>query len=722
VKIGAIGFAFFLFGCIEDSLLICDNGLACPVGTTCDAVHARCVHPEQLTACESVTDGSECMFDGAPGVCDAGVCLRFLCGDGYRAPGEMCDGASFGSVDDCTHVGFYDAGPLDCTSTCELDTSRCTGSCGDGLINGPELCDGDDPTNSCLDFGYGAGHLGCALCGPAFSECIPFGWRREVHPEAVRHLHGTSETNVWVVGNNKMVRRFDGTSWHDVPVSCASGDIYRVFAVSDTDAFMLDSTNQLIRVTAQACTSWPAPDPMGPQTQLWAFSAAEAYAGTDGGLFHLQQESWNRVHSTGVSAIWASGPSDVYSGSIMSGTLQHYDGQSWGTVSVPGMGSVLSIFGNGADDFYVGGSDLAVRARLVQRTVSGWTTVLSDLPILASGNGLSAVVDGGNVGSRTIVRATPYGGARDLVLASDGSGWADLGAPIPTAAGALWVSPSGTPSLGILDRGLTYVFENTALVETAGSFSPIYLRASSADAAYAADNYNELYVWNGKDWRSETPDVADVYVAPTGEVFVVGFTYGLRQRTAPETFVAVSPATRGRRIVGTSATDMWIVKDSTTMTHWTGSATDYTLPISSVDAAIALSPTRAFVFGHLGDVAQWNGSTWDPFAIPLGPVIDAWAESPTHAYAWNTTSVMHFDGTSWSVLSDVPMTTIRSVWGHPADLFIGGDTGLFHFDGLRWSPVDAGDDLGVSHVSGSGDSLYLSTPLKRRQLIRTRPW
>jgi cysteine-rich repeat protein len=91
----------FAAGCLQDDLVRCANGLLCPRGTACDAIHATCVSPAQTTACTGLADGDVCTADGTRAICDQGTCLPG-CGDGAQGTGEECDDGNFASHDGCS--------------------------------------------------------------------------------------------------------------------------------------------------------------------------------------------------------------------------------------------------------------------------------------------------------------------------------------------------------------------------------------------------------------------------------------------------------------------------------------------------------------------------------------------------------------------------------------------------------------------------------------------
>jgi len=98
------------------------------------------------------------------------------CGDGTRNGGEACEGADLGG-ETCVSLD-YESGNLSCVSAgstdeCTFDVGECVGEvypdCGDGVINGSEVCDGTNLTGqNCTTKGYLSGTLGCA------DDCLTF--------------------------------------------------------------------------------------------------------------------------------------------------------------------------------------------------------------------------------------------------------------------------------------------------------------------------------------------------------------------------------------------------------------------------------------------------------------------------------------------------------------------------------------------------------------------
>ncbi len=101
--------------------------------------------------------------------------LAGRCGDDaiQISYGETCDGDNLGLAT-CLTQGFY-SGTLACdTPTCLLDTTGCSGRCGDGVLQpANEQCDGADLNGeSCETLGNNPGDLACTgLCTFDISGC-----------------------------------------------------------------------------------------------------------------------------------------------------------------------------------------------------------------------------------------------------------------------------------------------------------------------------------------------------------------------------------------------------------------------------------------------------------------------------------------------------------------------------------------------------------------------
>ncbi|MBN2725401.1 MAG: hypothetical protein JXR95_15155 [Deltaproteobacteria bacterium] len=95
------------------------------------------------------------------------------CGNGIVDTGEECDPNAL-LQEQCNDVGFY-GGNLSCNEDCTYNTSGCSGSCGDGIIDvtdGEECDSGISEEVNCESIGYYRGNLSCnSECRFDISEC-----------------------------------------------------------------------------------------------------------------------------------------------------------------------------------------------------------------------------------------------------------------------------------------------------------------------------------------------------------------------------------------------------------------------------------------------------------------------------------------------------------------------------------------------------------------------
>ncbi|OGR11689.1 MAG: hypothetical protein A2341_02405 [Deltaproteobacteria bacterium RIFOXYB12_FULL_58_9] len=109
---------------------------------------------------------------------DFSACTESQCNNGSLETGELCDGALLDGYG-CDVLGLGGTG-LACAAGCaKLDVTACSaapviGTCGDGILNGLELCEDDEfafGTDACADSDLGDGTLTCVGCMPSFAGC-----------------------------------------------------------------------------------------------------------------------------------------------------------------------------------------------------------------------------------------------------------------------------------------------------------------------------------------------------------------------------------------------------------------------------------------------------------------------------------------------------------------------------------------------------------------------
>jgi len=171
---GWLFLATTLGACPEPVAVNCGGVLVCPEGTVCDLQGAapQCLLPDQRGVCDGLADGAVCPHPEAIAdvlyACIAGVC-QSSCGDGVRQGDEVCDGFDVGGA--VCDARFYQGRP-GCQADCLApDFSPCVGECGDDLLQEDfgEQCEPGQPIGQTCPFDDGT--VVCTGCRLDFSGC-----------------------------------------------------------------------------------------------------------------------------------------------------------------------------------------------------------------------------------------------------------------------------------------------------------------------------------------------------------------------------------------------------------------------------------------------------------------------------------------------------------------------------------------------------------------------
>ncbi len=506
-------------------------------------------------------------------------------------------------------------------------------------------------------------------------------------------VSGVASNDVWAVGTYgpnlgttdwQVIEHWNGANW------------------SIVNSPSLTTPNELLAVTAIA------------STDVWAVGGYDS--GGQALIEHWNGSAWSVVSNPnpgianrflGVAAVssndvWAVG---YYSNGGVSQTLvEHWDGTSWSLIPSPNLGTgynqlnAVSAVPGSANELW------AVGAAGSETLVEQWNG--TQWSIISSPNtGTNPQLDGVAANSTNDVWAVGYTGGNNgrLTLAEhwNGSSWSIVSSPDPSATGNQLVAVA---ALGANDVWAVGSFINTD--PGVGVPQPLFLQ------------------WNGTSWVQVTGD----------------------------TTVAAGLGPQPAAVAAIGASDIWSVGSdgSTLAEHWNGTSWSIVATPNTgagqdvLNGTGASSSTDAWAVGYFTAgiekrtlIEHWDGTQWGIVPSPNSNLdtnilkavaaissSNAWAVgySENNNQNFRTTLVLHWDGTTWSVVSSpnpnpgtgqpvdeldgISVNSASDIWavGGSTSSSLGTDQTLVeHWDGSAWSAVSS------PSVSGTNSALFAVT-------------
>jgi hypothetical protein len=90
----------------------------------------------------------------------------------------------------------------------------------------------------------------------------------------------------------------------------------------------------------------------------------------------------------------------------------------------------------------------------------------------------------------------------------------------------------------------------------------------------------------------------------------------------------------------------------------------------------AIASNDVFAVGSGGHIDHFNGTAWSPMTSPTtAHLFDVWGNSASNVYAVGEGGILHFDGSSWSVINN---TSASRVWGTTERVFVLTQGAILH--------------------------------------------
>lgn len=699
---------------VRDPGEICDGAdlgdFTCETGwpiclTNCTAICTVCgngrIELNERGVGEECDDGNTEDGDGCSSACriersycvtpDSDECLNW-CGDGTINGPELCEPENLGGYD-CSDFGYHD-GALGCTADCRaFDTSSCAHFCGDGQIQDVEFCDGFEQDRvSCWDFFFTGGDLHCDTgCLRNFSGCFNAWNRQSVDTLGnIMSIHGTDEANLFAVSFSGWAGRYNGQHWTNWQLT---GDpmLRAVFSLAPNDAWAAGNSGALWRFDGAGWNFWPDAEGLH-LTGLWGASSTDLWAC---GFWPGDEGNWN----TSV------------------GVVLHFDGVSWTEVLRDAEDFVstnfMAIHGSGPDDVWVAGFagrmwhfDGVAWERVTptpeQEAWDLWSVfVLSPTSRVFAGfdplyQGFAVAHEAGVftpllTDTEATIKQVRGTSLEDLwavlsdnsVLRREPGGWRNLTPPLGSTFYSMWNEHPDTLWLG---GGNGLLLAYTGEFETVSfDFPQSLLRVWGArsDDFYVTGMTGALLHLQDGVWNTESIPggliIRDLWGPSAEHVMAVGNSGKTALRTGGTwTPVATGVTTHLRGVHGCDTAHLWAV-------GWQG-----------------------VILHHDGD--QWHVQV-NP-AVDQAQLNDVFCLAPDAVFVvGNGGTIRFFNGNTWTTHTSGTIKNLNAVWGSSRNhvLAVGNDGVILRFDGSAWHPVDSGVGVTLHDIIGShGRNVWIS--------------
>ena len=501
---------------------------------------------------------------------------------------------------------------------------------------------------------------------------------------------------------------------------------------------------------------------------LWAASAHDVFAVSDGAVLHYDGNYWRAMDAggcgceDGLYGVWGSSGTNVYAVGL-AGTVLHWSGGAWEAESDPDLGTddLYAVWGSSASNVWAVGDF----GRIVHFDGADWTTVISDPataePLFAVwGNAANSAWAVGNAGtvlhwdgsswtpqpfsddgvtltsvwgtSATDVWAAGFsdgcgcGGGDGVLYHYDGTAWtAAAGAPDLTGMPVFAGWSSGPGDVWIASLGFVWHYDGAWSSEGVGSGAPLYgITGTSATNVFTAGSFATIARNTGSGWETMSLPESDVYGLWGSSATDVWAVAGpiIRHRTGGAWAWDVAPDGASLNAVwGSGASDVWAVGTLGTVAHYDGSAWS-AATVDGVGAALnaVWGSSSSDVWGAGGDgtVVHWDGAAWSASTVGTGAWFGTWGSSSADVYlVGEAGAIQRWNGTAWSPMNSGTGETLLGVWGSgPGDVYaVGGNGTVLHYDGNAsgdWTtlstPAEPGAPVYGVWGSGPGDVYLLA--------------
>ena len=342
--------------------------------------------------------------------------------------------------------------------------------------------------------------------------------------QTLTQIWGISETDIFAVGDNGTLLRYDSGNWILMSGRTTEG-LHGVWGNSGTNVFAVGDKGTILRYDGNAWNLMETGTTDGLQG-IWGSSGTDVFAvGDNGVVLHYDGSGWtpmNQGKTEGLHGVWGSSGTDVFAAGD-NGTILHYDGNGWHSLSTGITIGLRGVWGSSKTDIFAVGDN----GTILHYDGSNWTLMNGDTDRHlwhvwgTAGTDVFAVGNLGTILHYDGTRWTPMGSGTEEKL---------IGVWAGSEANAFAVGEAGTI---LRHKGMT----NTAPVADAG---PRQRVEGKAEVVLDGSNSSDLddgivsYRWTQKGGPEVTlsdPDsVKPTFMAPKAEPGGVSLIFQLSVR------------------------------------------------------------------------------------------------------------------------------------------------------------------------------------------------
>jgi len=418
---------------------------------------------------------------------------------------------------------------------------------------------------------------------------------------------------------------------------------------------------------------------------------------------------WQNPLPTGnpLYAVWGSGPNDIFAAGCI-GTIVHYDGSRWSTMTSGTTYNINGIWGSGPNDIFA----VHDSGGILHYDGSNWSRMISGTSQSLSGVWGSGPND---------VFAVGYNGT---IRHYNGSSWSPMPSGTTQALSAVWGTAPGDVFAGGSSGTILHFNGSTWSSMTSGTTRQVSgIWGSSPDNIFAVSylrNYGgEVLRYNGTSWSIVTSgtEYYAVWGSGSDDVFVVGYS-GTVLHYDGWTWASMTSGTgiNLKAIWGSGSTDVFAIGGGTfgygsgpaVIQHYDGWAWSPMVTGSTKDlmSVWGSSAQDVFAVGDVGTILHYAGVSWS--AMPSGTsacLYDVWGSGSNDVFAvGNSGTILHYNGSIWSAMVSGTTDQLHGVWGSAGNnvYAVGGSGLILHYNGSVWSQMPSGTSYGILDVWGSG--------------------